>query len=434
MSGVQRPGAGRRPAGVPGTLAATGNRVDIKTERIRLDMETDAFSTRPPPLGGLTLGSVLHGTYRILRPLAEGGCGEVYVASHTRLSCEVAIKVLHRSLVGDPHAMTRFRQEAAITSSLRHPHIVQIFDFDVTPEGLPFIAMELVDGRPLSASLGLDTPFQPRAVNRIVGEIAEALQAAHDSGVVHRDLKPDNVILASVGDRDDFVKVVDFGISQASWCTRVPGEPVVEGTPEYMSPEQAQGRRGGIDHRADQFSLAAMTYQLLTGRAPFRGDGAMAILYEVVHESPRPASAFAPWLGERLDAVLDRGMAKEPAHRYPSIAAFAEELGRAVEAIGAGAPRPGAASRRPEQGMGAAGPVTRRLIRRVRREIRARQVGSVLFALAVGLAMAWCSPATRELARAAWDRASAEVIGAAEGAPAEDAVQESSRSGAASMP
>jgi serine/threonine protein kinase len=393
-----------------------------------------------PVVGGehLPTGSVLQGTYRILRPLAEGGCGEVYVAAHTRLGSEVAIKILHRSLVGDPQALARFRQEAAITAALRHPHIVQIFDFNVTDDGVPYLVMELLEGEPLSTRMTPGTPFEPRAALRLVEQIAQALQVAHDGGIVHRDLKPDNVVLLVVDGRDDFVKVIDFGISQASWRARVTGEAIVAGTPQYMPPEQACGLRDEIDERADQFSLAAMSYRLLTGHEPFEGDDAVAVLYQVVHKEPPPLSALAPWLGAGVDTVIARAMSKRAADRYPSIIAFAQALAEAVETAGPPplrvVPAPAGEPVAPVEGTGpAALSLTMRLPRRTRRRIRGRRTGSLLLTLVAAGAFAWFSPATRDGTRRAWRRVTAEARRVV-GVTATRLAHDSSRSVGASIP
>jgi serine/threonine protein kinase len=282
-----------------------------------------------PSSGGLSIGIVLQGTYRILRPLAEGGCGEVYLAAHTRLPGRFAIKLLHRSLVRDNDAMTRFRQEAEITSSLRHPHIVQVFDFNVTDSGVPFLVMELLEGKLLSQRIASAGAVDPVAAVEIVEQTASALHAAHSRGIVHRDLKPENIMLLAGAGVGDFVKVLDFGISQASWRPRLTDGERVAGTPQFMSPEQACGLREQIDHRSDQFSLAAIAYMLLTGREPFRGENPIAVLYEVVHSDPVPPSQIVPELGPEIDAVILRGLAKTSADRYTNVTAFASAL-RAV--------------------------------------------------------------------------------------------------------
>jgi serine/threonine protein kinase len=388
-----------------------------------------------------TIGTVLGGTYRLLRPLAEGGCGDVFVAAHTRLDREVAVKILHPSLAGAEQTLARFRQEADIMSALRHPHIVQILDFNLTEEGVPFLVMELLDGRPLSHGMASGTPFEPRAAFRIVDQIAQALEAAHGHGIVHLDLKPDNVILLASEGRDDFVKVIDFGISRATWRARLINEPLVTGTPEYMAPEQARGLNEAIDHRADQFSLAALTYTLLTGREPFNGHDPVALLYQVVNEVQQPPSQLAAWLGPGVDAVIAKGMAKATDDRYPSVMAFADALGAAIDGVAVDrrhAPAEAPARDLEPTAESAASPGdsaspnlpgdrdTLRFTRGARRKSRWRRSGSVLLTLASAAAFAWFFPPTRVSMRAAWHRARIEALGAVSGATGSSAAEASS--------
>jgi serine/threonine-protein kinase len=269
---------------------------------------------------------VLKQTYRIVRPLAEGGFGRVYLAAHTRLPGRFAVKLLHRTLARDEEALARFRQEAEITSTLSHPHIVRVFDYDVTDAGVPYLVMELLEGQPLSQLVASGAPLSPRRVIPIVEQIAQALHVAHERGIVHRDLKPDNIMLLRAAGVGDFVKIFDFGISKASWRTRLTQNDTVSGTPQYMAPEQARAQREEIDHRADQFSLAALAYTLLTGREPFMGEDPVIVLYQVVHEDPPRPSELNPALGMLVDGVIARGLAKDPAHRYPGVLEFAAAL------------------------------------------------------------------------------------------------------------
>jgi len=274
-------------------------------------------------------GVVLSGTYRILRPIAAGGMGEVYLAAHERLPGQFAVKVLHRDLTRDADALSRFRCEAEIMSGLRHPNIVQVIDFNITEEGTPFLVMELVDGMDLAESLREGQALPPEQAAHIIHQIASALEAAHACGVVHRDLKPENIMRLSVEGQEDFIKVVDFGISKARRM-RITAEAAILGTPQFMAPEQAQGRREEIDHRTDQFALAAMAYLLLTGREPFRGDTAVTILYQVVHQDPDPISRYVDWPSTRVNEVLRRGMAKDRQGRYSSVLEFARALDEAI--------------------------------------------------------------------------------------------------------
>jgi serine/threonine protein kinase len=381
-----------------------------------------------PPPQELPAGTMLHDTYQILHPLAEGGCGAVYAAAHARLPGHFAVKVLHRGLIRNLEAMTRFRQEAEITSTLRHPHIVQVLDFNVTEGGLPYLVMELLQGRSLSARLLETGAMDPAAAVRIVEQIAQALQAAHAQGIVHRDLKPDNVMLLAADGVQDFVKVLDFGISQASWRPRLTDNARVAGTPQFMAPEQACGLREELGPWTDQFSLAAITYLLLTGREPFSADDPIAVLYQVVHHDPPPPTAHAP-LCPAVDAAILRGLAKKPADRFPDVLSFAAALREAVAELpgtfarepelqpaaaaaptqdGAPAPPRPAASTPPP--ASAPGPQTQRLIRQVRRRIHRGPARVALLAVtAAALAAAGFSPAVRTRSTDAWHRARAEA-------------------------
>ena len=391
---------------------------------------------------GLAIGIVLQGTYRIIRPLAEGGCGEVYLAAHTRLPGRFAIKLLHRSLLRDGDALERFRQEAEITSSLRHPHIVQVFDFNVTDNGVPFLVMELLEGKLLSERVQAVGALDPIAAANIIEQIAGALHAAHARGIVHRDLKPENVMLLGGAGVDDFVKVMDFGISQASWRPRLTEGERVAGTPQYMAPEQAQGLREQIDHRSDQFSLAAIAYTLLTGQEPFRGENPIAVLYEVVHSEPIPPSELVPALGPEIDAVVMRGLAKESADRYPNVLAFASALRAAIQGstpapfvdvisepppvrVSVALAHPAVASqpvRALPYEVPASEPIdvaearpqvpghdTVRLIRRMRWRMDKAPQRLALLTLAAAAGFAWFLPATRGPTRAAWQRAGTQM-------------------------
>jgi serine/threonine-protein kinase len=395
-------------------------------------VNTEFMATRAAGWAGartpftLDVGTVLHGSYRIVRPLATGGRGQLFVATHTRLPGTLVVKALHPSLTADAAAMARFRREAEITASLRHPHIVQLYDYNTTEDGVPYLVMELLEGPSLAERVALGRPFEPRAAAKIVDQIAHALHAAHARGIVHRDLKPDNVILQSADGEVDFVKVVDFGISQASWRPRLTADSLLVGTPQYMSPEQARGRRDEIDHRSDQFSLAAIAYALLTAWEPFKGDEPVAVLYQVVHEDPPAASTIASWLTEAVDAVIARGLAKDAGHRYSDVLAFSAALSEAIDGVRdpVGEPRvpeilfsepsgPVTSElRRPAEDdpdepptteialpAEEPGPATKRLIRKVRRRMRGRSSALMLLVLLVGVAVVVAvSPAAREKA------------------------------------
>jgi serine/threonine protein kinase len=286
-----------------------------------------------PPGPALEPGTILQGTYRIGERLAVGGMGEVYATHHERLVGRFAVKILQHEFDQSPEALARFDREAVIMSGLRHPHIAQVVDFNVTDDGRPYLVMELLEGRRLSELIAEGRPLPLVRVASIVRQIASALEAAHGRGIVHRDLKPDNVILLPVDGDEAFVKVFDFGISKIIRSGQLTCESAVLGTPEYMAPEQALGRIDAIDHRTDQFALAAVTYALLAGRHPFQADSAVDVLYQVIHREPRPLADFVDWPVEEVEAVLHRGLAKRAQDRFASVLEFSRALDIAVASV-----------------------------------------------------------------------------------------------------
>jgi serine/threonine protein kinase len=274
---------------------------------------------------------------------------------------------------------------------------------------------------PLADLVRPGAPLDPRRASNIIEQIAQALHAAHERGVVHRDLKPENVMLLSAGGTEDFVKVLDFGISQASWRTRLTDTDRVSGTPQYMAPEQARGQRDQIDHRTDQFSLAAIAYTLFTGREPFSGDNPIAVLYQVVHHEPPAPGELNPALAGAINDVIVRGLSKESADRFGNVLEFAAALRAAVDAM-TGAQASGAAevavpvaevtlesAMEAEAIASPPGRETKRLIRRIRRK-NAVPRRIIALTLAAGLAaFAWFHPKTRQPTRAAWEQVTAQV-------------------------
>ena len=284
------------------------------------------------PLVGTTLGE----TYRITRLVAVGGMGELYEATHQRLAGRYAVKVLLPQVAAHEEVIARFQREAEITSGLRHPNIVSVIDFNTTPEGRPFLAMEFLEGHDLGTDLAQKSPLALERALEIGDQVVSALSAAHAHGVVHRDLKPQNLFISALpGDGREIVKVLDFGISKMREAhTKLTREHSIMGTPQYMAPEQALGNARAIDHRTDQFSLAAIVYEMLAGQPPFTADSVSAVLYQVVHEQPPPLGGFRPDVPPALERVLRRALAKEPEARFPNIGDF----GRALLAAGRGQP------------------------------------------------------------------------------------------------
>jgi serine/threonine-protein kinase len=273
-------------------------------------------------------GSIVAGTYRVIRPIGAGAMGEVYEATHARLAGRYAIKVLQPQVAAHKEALERFRREAEITSSLRHPNIVHIMDFNRLPDGSPYLVMEYLEGLDLAARLHQTGPPPLEEAVVLIGQIASALAAAHSRGVVHRDLKPHNVCLVPLpGQSRSVVKVVDFGMSKIrSAAGQLTRERAIIGTAHYMSPEQALGKVDQIDHRTDQFALAVMAYEMLTGKYAFWGENEPAILFQVVHQTPPPlvlAHPATPSRRNALAAVVERALDKDKEKRYGSILEFA---------------------------------------------------------------------------------------------------------------
>ena len=277
-------------------------------------------------------GTLLGDTYRVVRRVGAGGMGEVYEATHARLAGRYAVKVLLAEISNRPDIFLRFRREAEVTSGLRHPNIVQVVDFNHTPDGHPYLVMEYLDGVELAAEIQRVGAMHIGRVLDIVGQTASALTAAHSHKIVHRDLKPQNMFLVRLpGEDREVVKVVDFGISKVREATtKLTMEATIMGTPQYMAPEQATGRLADIDERTDEFALAAITYELLTGRTPFQGETVPAVLYQVVHEQPEPMQNIVPPVSPAVEAVVRKALAKSPNDRFPSVLAFHRELVRAA--------------------------------------------------------------------------------------------------------
>ncbi len=265
--------------------------------------------------------SVLGERYRVEARIGAGGMAEVYRGFDQVLDRTVAIKVLLPQFARDAGFVARFRREAQAAARLNQPTIVGVFDTGADGDR-QYIVMEFVEGRTLADFLSSGRrPTLVQAVE-LTRKIAEALAAAHAQGIVHRDIKPGNVMVT----RDGFVKVMDFGIARMQTDVTAPQTSSVIGTPTYLSPEQAQGQ--AVDARSDIYSLGCVLYELLAGRPPFTGDTPVAIAYKQVNETPVPPSAHNPEVPPQLDAVVMKCLAKNPANRYQSAEELAADLER----------------------------------------------------------------------------------------------------------
>jgi serine/threonine-protein kinase len=277
---------------------------------------------------------VLSGRYRIDEPIGRGGMASVYRGYDLTLGREVAIKILDRELADDNAFRTRFRLEAQAASRMAHPTIVRVYDAGedslTSPDGtvrpVPFIVMELVKGRLLKEIIAAG-PVPVTDAVRYVDGILEALEYSHRAGVVHRDIKPGNVMVTDAGQ----VKVMDFGIARAvsDSSSTVAETTQILGTAAYFSPEQAKGEP--VDARADVYSTGVVLYELLTGRQPFRGDSPVAVAYQHVSEAPVPPSEVNDTVPRALDTVALRALAKDPFQRYQDAAGFREALDATVD-------------------------------------------------------------------------------------------------------
>ena len=289
----------------------------------RADTARDASATVGLPAApepGMLPASI--GRFRILARLGAGAFGTVYRAHDPQLDREVALKVPRSGTGAGPSHLERFLREARAAAGLRHPHIVPVFDAG-SDGGVSYIAAAFIKGRPLSEAIRRDGVNFQRAA-RITRDLAEALAYAHTQGIVHRDVKPANVLL----DRNNQPHLTDFGLAtRAAESARLTREGAVLGTPAYMAPEQAEGQQGPARPASDQYSLGAVLYELLTGQLPFTGPPAL-VLYNAVHTEPPPPRSLRPGLPRDLETVCLKAMAKRPEDRYPHCQELADDLRR----------------------------------------------------------------------------------------------------------
>jgi serine/threonine-protein kinase len=264
------------------------------------------------------IGRLIGGRYRLIAPLGEGGMATLWRAVDEQLDREVAVKLLRPQFGNDPGFAARFKQEARSAGSLSHPNIVSVFDYGTDAEtGGQFIVMQLIDGEDLAAILKTNGPLLTQDAVRIAIGVASALEAAHRRGIVHRDVKPGNILI------DHDVKVTDFGIARAVSDASMTVTGTTLGSVHYFSPEQARGDE--VTGQSDVYALGIVLYEMLTGVRPFEGDSAAGVALKRLNEDPLPPTAHGP-VPSALSAIVMRAMERDPARRFPDAGAFAEAL------------------------------------------------------------------------------------------------------------
>jgi serine/threonine-protein kinase len=285
-----------------------------------------------PPSDAL-IGSVVDNRYDVLSVLGEGGMGIVYEIRHRALGKRFALKALRKDLASDSEIAARFMQEALTAASVSHPGLVEITDFGTLSTAQPFFVMELLEGQSLATMIRRGGPIPAARAVGIVRQIAQALSAAHERSVIHRDLKPDNIHISPTDAGSDRVTIVDFGLAKVVGASRLTRAGMVFGTPHYMSPEQAMGE--ATDHRADIYALGVVMYEMFTGRVPFEADSYMGVLTKHMYMTPTPPSQLAGTarLGA-LETILLRCLEKKPDRRYATLRELVVDLDHALDPAG----------------------------------------------------------------------------------------------------
>ena len=313
--------------------AKVGDAKPLTADAPTLAFESEAAVSKKKEQDAL-IGRTLDGKYLIDSRLGAGGMGTVYAGTRLHIGDTVAIKILHKDTISDIQAAERFRREAQATSRLKHPNAVGIYDFGITGDSLAYIVMELVEGKSLRRIIKRQGQLSPQAVDEILGPVCDALDEAHRNNMVHRDIKPDNIIV-NTSPSGLRVKVLDFGIAKlhnvSSGMIDLTATGSVMGTPQYMSPEQCMDE--ALDGRSDVYSLGIVLYEALTGRVPFTSTTATAVAVAQVNQKPPSLRAINPGISPILEAVVMHALEKKREARPQSAGALAQEWHVAVTGV-----------------------------------------------------------------------------------------------------
>ena len=280
------------------------------------------------------IGQTLAGKYKVEKLIKTGGMGSVYCGRHVLMDKTVAIKVLRPSLAGDDAVVARFSREAKAASKISHPHAVSVTDFGEAENGVVFLVMEYLDGRTLKQVINSEGPLSLGRAVEIVRQVAGALDVAHSQGVIHRDLKSENIMLVH-HNGDEWAKVLDFGIAKilqpagSAADAEITHANLVVGTPQYMSPEQCS-QSGALDARSDVYSLGIIVHEMLTGQLPFTGESATVVMMKQVQDQPPSVLDSQSQLPATVDQVIKRALAKQPIDRFQSAGELSSALAKAA--------------------------------------------------------------------------------------------------------
>jgi serine/threonine-protein kinase len=282
------------------------------------------------PTSLLSLAAALEGRYQVLSELGRGGMGIVYQAYDKQLKEQVAIKLLSPLLSTDPQALERLTREVSLARRVTHPNVIRIHDISEV-NGLHYVSMEYFGGTNLKEHLKRSGPLSLLNTYQILSQICDGLEAAHSQGVVHRDLKAQNIMIGTSGQ----IKIIDFGLARSVHLEGMTATGLIMGTPEYMAPEQVAGKH--VDERADIYALGVILFEMLTGRVPFTGDSAIAVGFKQLKDPPPPPRSINPQIPEEVERIILKALEKDPIHRYRTANEMRKEFESALPRFAAAA-------------------------------------------------------------------------------------------------